>query len=130
VSDLHRYVAYSIPAGFIVLMLWTIWSLIRNRPPHEWFWNLLAGLQVVLVLQAVIGVILFATGARPDAHGVRQWLHYAYGALFPLLVLVYAHRAAKGERFREIPWVPFGIASFFIFGLTFQAIRTGLGIEL
>jgi hypothetical protein len=114
----------------MVLLLWTIWCLIRNRPPHEWFWNLLGGLQVVLVLQALMGVILFITGARPEAQGLRQWLHYTYGGLFPLAVLLYAHRVAKTDRFREIPWVPFGIASFFIFGLTFQAIRTGLGVQL
>jgi hypothetical protein len=130
VSDLHRYVAYSIPAGFIVLVLWTVWSLVRNRPPHGWFWSLLAGLQVVLVLQALVGIVLFVVGARPDAEGLRQWLHYAYGGLFPLALLVYAHRIAKSERFRQIPWVPFGIASFFIVGLSFQAIRTGFGIQL
>lgn len=125
-TDLHRYIAYSIPTGFLVLTLWTVWSLIRNRPPHDWFWSLLAGLQVVLGLQALVGIILFIAGNRPDAEGPK-WLHYVYGALFPIALLVFAHRAAKGERFREIPWVPFGIASFFIFGLTFRALQTGLG---
>ena len=125
-TDLHRYIAYSIPTGFLLLVLWTVWSLIRNRPPHDWFWSLLAGLQVVLGLQALVGIVLFIAGNRPDAKG-PPWLHYVYGALFPLAMLMGAHRSAKGERFKDIPWVPFGIASFFIFGLTFRALQTGLG---
>ncbi len=125
-SELHRYVAYTIPAGFALMVLWVIVSLVRNRTPGDRFWGLLAGLQVVLGIQAAIGVVLFALGLRPQSNG-PSWLHYVYGALFPLFILVVAHRVAR--RFQEIPWVVFGVAAFVNFGLTFRALQTGLGID-
>ncbi|HEX2239588.1 MAG TPA: hypothetical protein VHJ82_00375, partial [Actinomycetota bacterium] len=55
-----------------------------------------------------------------------QWLHYAYGGLFPVVVLVLAHRWAR--RLEGLAWVAFGAAGFINFGLTFRALQTGLGI--
>ena len=126
-SELHRYIGFSIPTGFAVLLLWTIYTLIRNRPPHDWFWSLLGILQVVIAVQVVVGAILFAVGLRPPQQDLR-WLHYFYGGLFPAIVLIAAHSVAQRERFREIPWMVFGFAAFINFGLTSRALMTGLGV--
>lgn len=126
-SELHRYIGFSIPTGFVVLMLWSIYTLIRNRPPHDWFWSLLGILQVVIAIQVVVGAILFAVGLRPPQQDLR-WLHYFYGGLFPAIVLIAAHSVAQRERFREIPWIVFGFAAFINFGLTSRALMTGLGV--
>ncbi|MDP9067551.1 MAG: hypothetical protein M3N53_04255 [Actinomycetota bacterium] len=126
-SELHRYIGFSIPAAFAVLVLWTIYTLIRNRPPHDWFWNLLGALQVIIAIQVVVGAVLFVAGLRPPPQDLR-WLHYMYGGLFPALILIAAHRIAQKERFVEIPWVVFGFASFVNFGLTSRALMTGLGV--
>jgi heme A synthase len=128
VTDIHRYIAYSIPAGFVVLTLWAAWSFVRNRNPHDLFWSLLAALQIVIGIQVIVGGYLFLTGARPDSNG-PQWLHYVYGGLFPAAVLITAHRFAASERFRSIPWAVFGVAALVCFGLTFRALQTGLGID-
>jgi hypothetical protein len=126
IVDIHRYIAYSIPTGFALLLLWSIFILVRNREPGGGYWNLLAALQVVIGIQFVVGATLFLSGHRPDSNG-PQWLHYVYGAFFPGLVLVIAHnRARKTE---AAPWLIFGIAAFFCFGLTFRALQTGLGID-
>ena len=127
-TDLHRYIAYAIPAGFALLTLWALYSLVRNRAPGDWFWNLLAVLQVVIGIQIIVGGVLFAAGGRPDTNG-PQWLHYVYGGLFPGAVLITAHGFARSERFRAIPWVVFGVAALVSFGLTFRALQTGLGID-
>jgi heme A synthase len=128
VTDIHRYIAYSIPAGFILLTLWAVVSFFRNRNPHDLFWSLLAALQVVIGIQVLIGGFLFLSGERPETNG-PQWLHYVYGGLFPAAVLIAAHRIAATDRFRSIPWAVFGFAALICFGLTFRALQTGLGID-
>lgn len=125
-TEIHRYVAYSIPTAFFVLALWALVSILRNKNPNDWFWNLLAAIQVVIAIQVIVGAILFMLGDRPDSNG-PQWLHYVYGGLFPGALLVFGHRYAQSERFRSIPWAVFGVVAFVCFGLTFRALQTGLG---
>ncbi|MDQ3958341.1 MAG: hypothetical protein M3273_08485 [Actinomycetota bacterium] len=122
--DLHRFVAYSVPAGFALLALGALYSYLRNKEPGGWYWNLLAGVQVVLGLQVIVGLVLLAMGNRAVAKG-PDWLHYVYGGLFPLAVLVFAHRFAA--KHRGVEAVVFGLASLVAFGLTFRALQTGLG---
>ncbi len=124
--EIHGYIAYSIPTGFALLALWAIVSFARNKGPGEWFWNLLAVLQVVVAVQVLIGAYLYLSGGRPPTNG-PEWLHYVYGGLFPAAVLIAAHRVAKSERFSGIPWAVFGFAALICFGLTFRALQTGNG---
>lgn len=126
-SAFHRYIGFAIPTGFVILMLWAIFTLIRKRPPHDWFWNLLGLLQAIIAIQVVVGAVLFVVGNRPPPQDLR-WLHYFYGGLFPALVLIAAHRIAVKERWREVPWLVFGFAAFVNFGLTSRALMTGLGV--
>lgn len=123
-SEVHRYVGWAIPIGFTAQFLWALYTYVRKRPPHDWFWNLLGILQAVVGIQVVIGVILLASGLSPDGSD-PVWLHYAYGGVFPALVLVVAHRWA--HRLKEIPWVVFGFAALVNAGLTARALMTGLG---
>jgi hypothetical protein len=121
VRDLHRIVAYGVPTGFALLALWALYSLIRNKDPHPWYWNLLGMLQAVIGVQFIVGGILFLAGNRTDS-----WRHYFYGAFFPGLVLFFAHRWARGAT--AGPWLVFGVAGLVCFGLTLMALFTGLGI--
>jgi heme A synthase len=127
-TDFHRIIGYAVPAGFAVLAVWALVAFIRNRNPHDLFWQLLAALQVVIGVQVIIGAFLFLGGGRPLSNG-PQWLHYVYGGLFPAAVLIAAHRVARSERWRQIPWAMFGFAALICFGLTFRALQTGLGID-
>lgn len=125
-TELHRYLAYSVPVGFALLALWTLYGFIRNKTPGDWFWHLLAFLQVVLGVEILLGAALFLAGNRPVPPSGPVWLHYVYGGLFPATLLVLAHRFAK-TRWAEIPWLPFGVVALVNFGLTFRALQTGLG---
>jgi hypothetical protein len=127
-TDFHHYLAYSVPAIFLLLALWALVSFIRNKNPNDMFWNVVALIQVVIGVQVIAGVILFLMGNRPESNG-PVWLHYVYGGLFPGALLVFAHRYARSERFKEIPWALFGFVAFVCFGLTFRALQTGLGID-
>lgn len=124
--DLHRLVAYSVPAGFALLALGALVTYLRNKEPGGWYWNLLAAVQVVLGVQILVGVVLFATGGRPQSNG-PSWLHYFYGAVFPVGLLVLAHKYSR--KYPGVEMVLFGIACFLSFGLTFRALQTGLGID-
>jgi hypothetical protein len=115
----HLVVAWAITTGFGILMLWSAFSLLANKTPAGAFWKLLAALQVALGLQIALGVTLFVMGGRPP------WLHYVYGGVVPLVGLVIAHRYAR--RHGDLPWVVFGVASFFICASAVRALMTGLG---
>jgi hypothetical protein len=125
-TAIHRYIAFVVPAGWALLALWTLIAFLRNKPPSDRFWNLLGALQAILVVQALVGGVLFLAGGRPSSGG-PTWLHYVYGALFPGAILVGAHRYARKQQ--GISWIVFGIAAIVIFGLTLRALQTGLGTD-
>ncbi len=118
----HETVGFIVVALFAVGWIWGIVLWIAKRPGGTWFWRWLAVVQVVAVLQAVLGLTLLVLGYRPDT-----WLHYVYG-FGPLVVVGIAHLVAREEPFRARPWVPFAWAAFFCFGLTLRALTTGLGM--
>ncbi len=124
--DLHRFVAYAVPAGFALLALGALYAYLRNEEAGGWYWNLLAAVQVVLGAQVVVGAILLALGRRAQSNG-PGWLHYVYGGLFPILVLYVAHRYAR--KHQGVEMLVFGVAGLVAFGLTFRALQTGLGVD-
>jgi len=123
VCEVHAAIGFAIVGGWAVLFSWGLGSFIVKREPNEWFWRLLAVLQVLLILQLLAGTILLALGHRADL-----LLHYFYGALFPAIVLVIAHVFARDMEVESDRWKVFAVASFFIFGLTLRALTTGLGM--
>ncbi|MEA2506108.1 MAG: hypothetical protein QOH48_726 [Actinomycetota bacterium] len=127
-TEIHHYFAFLIPVGWLALAVWSGSTLVRNKPPSSYFWSLLAVMQVALGIQAVFGIILFLMGYRPHSNG-PSWLHYIYGLVFPVTVLGFAHRYARSDRFKDIPWLVFGVAAFLIGFATIRAIQTGLGID-
>lgn len=116
-GNIHLSVGAAIAAAFLILVLWGIVAWIRNKTPGKAFWNVLAFGQGLLVLQILVGMVMFFT------RGGMHWLHYAYGT-FPLLVLGVAHRVTR--RLDGIEWAAFSIAGFFIFGLQLRGLMTGM----
>jgi hypothetical protein len=120
---LHKFIGYAVVGLAAILPLWGLVALIVKREPNRWFWRVLAGLQVVLVLQVVAGIALLAAG-----HHLPSTLHFLYGSVFPAIVLVVAHVIGRGLDEEEDAWKVFAIAGFFLFGLTLRALTTGLGL--
>jgi hypothetical protein len=121
-AAVHRVVGFGIVGGFFLLLLWGGVAWLLRRDPTAWFWHLLALLQVALIVQVAVGVALLAMGRS------QPLLHYAYGGVFPGLVLVAAHVVARGLEDRGEAWKVFTVASLFAFGLTLRALATGLGL--
>jgi len=120
VRPVHLVVGWLIVGGFAALWLWGLglWIFRRNAPRP--FWVVVGFLQATLLVQALVGIVLLLTGGRASA------LHYVYGVVFPVLLLLVAHVLAR-EMFAHRPWAPFALAAFFVFGLTLRALQTGFG---
>jgi hypothetical protein len=121
-ASVHKYIGFVIVSAFGVMFLWGLVAFIIKREPNQWWWRLLAALQVILIAQLGAGLTLLALGRT------RPLLHYAYGAVFPAVVLVGAHVIARGLDDEADAWKVFAVASFFLFGLTLRALTTGLGL--
>lgn len=119
----HAAIGFAIVAGWAVLFLGgLVLFALRRREAGRWFWAVLAVLQVLLGVQLVAGAVVLAGGERAGI------LHYAYGVVFPVIVLSIAHVMARAMDDPSDPWKVFAIASFFVFGLTLRALTTGLGL--
>lgn len=118
---LHTVVGWSIVGAFGVLWLWGLGAWILRRGPGRYFWWIVAYVQATVLIQALVGLILVLAGGR------AALLHYVYGAVFPILVLLTSHVLAR-DAFVHRPWAPFALAAFFCFGLTLRAVMTGLDV--
>jgi hypothetical protein len=127
VRVVHQILGWAIVGGFGLLWLWSMgtWLAVnafrRASGPGRPFWWLLAVLQGSLLVQGLGGTLLLITGGRASA------LHYVYGFIFPALVLLGAHVAARNERWADRPWMVFGWAGFVVSASTARALLTGLG---
>ena len=121
ITEIHKDVGFFIVGVFTVGWVWGLVAWIGKRGPGEGFWIWVTVAQIVVGVQAVIGVTLFALG-----HRAPTLLHYAYG-IFPILALIGAHLFARRPDFRDRAWVPFAWVAFICFGLALRAVMTGLG---
>jgi hypothetical protein len=127
-SNVHEIAGYGVVTLFGLLWVWpgSAWVLGKIRGAHgepgRGYWGLVAVVQVVLAIQIVLGLTLLGI------HGVHAQpvLHYLYGSLFPIIVLVGAHMFARGMDRDQ--WVPFAWGGFICWGLVLRALFTGLGI--
>ena len=129
ITQLHGYVL-----GFGVIGAWALVCLVatglrllrRDAPP--WFWRLVSVAQLGLALQLLVGVVLLLVGRRPgpgDADGLATLLfHLSYGLISPFVVLLFAHKFSREQRFD--PLSAFAVAGLVIFGLTFRAYQVGI----
>ena len=120
-ANFHRIVGFVVVAGWGVLFLWGLGLFLLKRDAGRLYWGLLAGLQALLGVQLVAGIVLLAAGGR------QPLLHYLYGSVFPAVVLVVCHVLTRG--LEKPPYhLFFTWGSFFVFGLTARALMTGLGL--
>jgi len=121
VIEIHKYLGLLVVALFAVGWIWGAGSWIIKRGPGQRFWLWVTVVQILSVIQALIGIVVFLSGYR-----AATILHYAYG-IFPIVALAVGHVVARRPDFRDRPWVPFAWVAFICFGLTLRAVMTGLG---
>lgn len=104
-----------------VCAAWGIIGYLRNQPISSNYWGTLAIAEVLMVLQAIIGVVLWIQGARPD----RDIVHLLYGATAVIsLPAAYVYTNGKDDR----PYnLLYGVVSLWLVGIALRGITTGGG---
>lgn len=121
--------------SFPVIGIWLIicfWSLALRFLRYEetpTFWRAVSAAQILLAVQLLVGLTLLAMGARPGRPGGEGGFtllrHLNYGVLSPLVVLFFAHKFAREERWN--PYSIFALAGLVNFGLLGMAWNVGIG---
>ncbi len=126
-TTIHRLVGFSIFGGLLVLMLSGAFLRLRKTAEApKWFRAVQYYVENVLVLQTVLGLILFLVLGRRVAGGDLVFLHYFYGSLFPLIAIISGRIAGlRRDAYEYVGWT---WGAFFAWGLTTRALMTGLGI--
>ena len=120
-GDIHKIIGIVAVSAFGVTGLWGLGAVVMRRKPSNGFWHLVALSQVIIGLQVVVGLVLWAL---PNTV-LPETLHLVYGVLSAGAMLW----AQFDARTRDVaPWKPFVWASLFAFGLSFRALQTGMGL--
>ena len=107
----------------VALAVATLGVLLRWRPNPT---RLIAAGATVGLLEVALGAQVLAGLAVLAAGGQAPLLHYLYGAVVPVLLLVEAH--LLGPRLNQLPkHLLFTIAAAVNLLLTVRALATGLG---
>ena len=115
VRELHGVLSQSTLLFFLLLGIWGIIRAIRKNGVNGSYIGALVIGELLFVLQAVLGVILWIGGGRPG-----RTIHILYGA-FALIALPGLFAFLKGDDSNRAQWY-FGLLTFFLFGVALRAI--------
>lgn len=119
---LHQGFARVVLIYSLLLALWGLFLYVRGHGPTGGFLGALILDEGVIVLESLIGIVLYGQGHRPG-----QTLHLLYGlATFLAIPTAYLWAGGRTEAFstrRES--LIYGLACLFLFGLGIRAAMTG-----
>lgn len=131
VITFHGYVVgLALVASWLVVSVWALVLRLARAGATPVFWRAVSIAQLLLALQLLVGLVLlvaWAFGAAGPPGTGSAWdtvWHLLYGLVFPFIVLLFAHKWAREERFS--PHSAFALAGLVIFGLTARAWMVGL----
>ncbi|MFQ5595453.1 MAG: hypothetical protein ACE5HA_15000 [Anaerolineae bacterium] len=115
--EVHARLANTAVLFALVVGLWALLNYVRRQGLSPGYWGTLVIGELLLVAQAVVGVVMYFQGGRPP-----RIIHFLYGVLV-LLVWpgVYAYTEGRDTR-REA--LIYGLASLFLCGLALRSIST------
>jgi hypothetical protein len=131
-QTIHGYIV-----GFLIIGSWPVigfWALALKFTRYEetpTFWRVVSVAQILLAVQLFLGMALLVlwtlgrAGLPGDGSAFQVTFHLLYGVVFPLVVLVVAHRGARAGRWN--PHLAFAVVGLVNFGLTTRAWMVGSG---
>jgi hypothetical protein len=121
IAELHAALLFTILLVLGALALWSGLFALLGRPAGSLLLSGLAIGELLLVAEALLGVVLYASGLRP----ARSELHLIYGlvavALLPA-AMGYAHDRPARQRH-----LTYALACLFVCALALRALETGRG---
>lgn len=115
--QIHDILANTFLYFSAIIALWALFHMIRGRAIGGDFFGAVVIGEVVVVLQAVVGIVMMFTGLVP-ARGI----HYLYGAVAVLMwPAVFAITRGETSEREALYWA---LSSGFLFGIILRAIQT------
>lgn len=115
---IHARLAIAVAIYLAIAGLWGIALAWRHRPMSPALRGTLVIAEGVMIVQVLIGVLLYLTGARPGSD-----LHLLYGFL-SIIVLPLAAIFAQRRSENAYPLI-LGLAAVFLAGIAIRAMSTG-----
>lgn len=122
----HRILGFGVVFGLLAVFLYGIGLRIakKDEAPNS-FWVLQHYVENLLIVQVVVGLVLFLFLGRRVAGGDLIFLHYFYGSLFPAIAIISGRISGLRREEREYLGPTWG--AMFAAGLATRALMTGLG---
>jgi heme A synthase len=117
VLSIHRGLFF---AGLVLAVVIGVWGLVlffRRQRPGGNYNSALVIVEIVFIVQGLVGATLFVAGRRP-----HDPLHWLYGVLL-VIVLPIATTYTSGRDDRRQSLV-YGVAGLFMAGLAIRALTT------
>lgn len=116
--EVHSAFSWTTLIFFGLMGVWGLIRALRKYRVDGSFMGAMAIGEGLFILQAVLGLILVITGARPG-----RTIHFLYG-VFALVALPGLFAYLKGEDDNQAQWY-YAIAILFLAGVSLRAISTG-----
>lgn len=118
IFELHRVLSNTIWMFYLLIALWGLLRAIRGMSVDGSYFGAIAVIQIVLILQGVLGGVLYLSGGRPD----RQLVHYLYAA-FGIVFLPGLFAYLRGDDSNRAQWI-YALAALFMFGVILRITGT------
>lgn len=118
ISEIHRVLSNTIWMFYLAIGLWGLFRALRGRSVDGSYFGAIAVIQIVIVIQALLGGVLYLSGARPG----RELVHYLYAA-FGVVFLPGLFAYLRGDDSNQAQWI-YALASLFMFGVILRIIGT------
>jgi hypothetical protein len=103
---------------YLLIALWGLLRAIRGMSVDGSYFGAIAVIQIVLIVQGILGGVLYLSGGRPD----RQLVHYLYAA-FGIVFLPGLFAYLRGDDSNRAQWI-YALASLFMFGVILRITGT------
>jgi uncharacterized membrane protein len=119
-TNIHGPLSSSILYFLLIAGVWGLVTAFRKRGVSSNYWGILAIGEIMIIVQAIIGVVLYVGEARPGRPGV----HILYGIVAVITLPAY-YAFSKGRDDRTAALL-YGLFCIFVAGITLRSVTTGV----